>query len=1540
MHGGFQMLNDPVDTNELSNRLYKTSTDPYTLGESERNIGTEIPNLKPSLTGALLRTENLVGSLYKYMQTNAVIDSLPALEGYNWRDGVPLDQQHNSFQYVGADSPDKALEITYGIRQREADRAKIAENAVQSFLTGIPLAALDITNFIPGISVVRNLTRAKNTLYSAAAVAASNVASNLALEAVLMPTQVDREFKEVVASTVGAAVAGGVIGGGIGYFFGKTLKNAKYDIADAAIDGLGPPKERPINDFSTKEEVVSSMQSENKKLAERNSFDESLTSLKESSVLIDGTTGKVIYEDMSIPDLIHSIKTSDLAIDAYNMVNSFLNKVPLTKSVIKRSYLYAKLSKNELIKLVKESDAALAALRKNDDVLFSKINQDQASMIANANDNASYARMTKDQAVAHAMNYSELSKYAAVEKRSPAIETTKTEVTAGAKIEDGSAVDTKSTGGAESSFMEKSGSLEDLLKMEELAGPAGKVMKLLSFISPRNSMMNSPNPFIRELADMFFESNWVKNKFNPEGANVSRVTSAETSMKIKFGAITKVIKEYMDIFYKQAGVEGKFGLFRPERAMASSEGLSIQEFGYQVANALRNGDLSENPAVQQAAQLLRNKGFEPLKELAIKQGRLPENVSVETADSYLTRMFNNQMIKENQNRFYSAIQPWFKQKNDELIAMQPMIRGMQDQIDSAKKELKTALTPAGQKVVQQRITELESSLKMIEDIESKITAAQAELKTALKDENRKAIQLRISELKKASKKANDESLKIDLADLKDKELFIKKLEDDLAAERLKLKSEPDINIRRTIREGIKDLKEQLKSQDKQGVKAQIKKLKSFEPAVLDIKNQIASAEAELKKASSGEDKQLIRSKIEELKTSLRSANKNKVTSKIDELKKKLERPDRESVKNRIDELETKLNESVPNDLKDSDGNIRKVIESDEQMSDIIHQTIDNVLGRGAEKLANPMAGRLSGKGKAKPLHSRAWLIPDELIQDFLVNDPLEILENYAKNMIPELELGNLAKKIFDPIRINARLKELTKKLEVAKTQKHNTFQVGQLMDAIDVETKKIAEINSRLAENPENPTIEMAVSQMMREASDFRDSQLINASPSEAAAIEKAFDVAEKNILDSIEILMGVYKNGSNTIDGTAGTVLRNIKKWNYLRYMGYMTISSLPDIAMHVLRHGPVAFVREGLLPAFKQINALGKLEHNKNMLQDMGRCLEVAMGQRLKAFVDGEAIVVQPGKITKAFDYMSNRYGNATIFNQWQDLMQFIAGNMSMSRTFRDIDGLVKTGKMSKESRLRLNTLGLGESHWNNIHSEWKRTGGIQDGSYWSDYGSWNLEHPGIADSYHSFQASIIAEIDSTNIRTGMGDKPRIAYDNTLSMILQFRGFMLAATNNIALSGLSRNDQNFYMGLTSLIAMGGLSYVISSKLKHPEKEVDLSPGVFLLNAVDRCGAAGVFMEGFNVGTKLAGFDGHVSRYQQRSKLGNLLGPTAQAVDDINYVINAIHNSVSEDGETLNTKDIQKIDTLRPAQNIWWAEYPVKQLINKVAIGLGAEEA
>jgi len=86
--------------------------------------------------------------------------------------------------------------------------------------------------------------------------------------------------------------------------------------------------------------------------------------------------------------------------------------------------------------------------------------------------------------------------------------------------------------------------------------------------------------------------------------------------------------------------------------------LSRADFNIQVAQAMRRGDQSADPFVARAAQSWRQKIFDPLKQRAIDAGLLPPDVSVDTADSYFTRIYNTAKIEANEGAFKGVVRDW------------------------------------------------------------------------------------------------------------------------------------------------------------------------------------------------------------------------------------------------------------------------------------------------------------------------------------------------------------------------------------------------------------------------------------------------------------------------------------------------------------------------------------------------------------------------------------------------------------------------------------------------------------------------------------------------------------------------------------------------------------------------------------------------------------------------------------------------------------------------------------------------------------------
>lgn len=698
-------------------------------------------------------------------------------------------------------------------------------------------------------------------------------------------------------------------------------------------------------------------------------------------------------------------------------------------------------------------------------------------------------------------------------------------------------------------------------------------------------------------------------------------------------------------------------------------------------------------------------------------------------------------------------------------------------------------------------------------------------------------------------------------------------------------------------------------------------LKAFMPVVEGMRKDISNARAALTRAHTN------KGKLDALtaKKDLTKAEKRRLA----DLKKRLTPDEAEAI---LKNLEKKLEDDTPFDLKDSGGNLRKVLEDEGHIESVIDQITANILGRNEAKLLNPISSKFIGKGKTKPLHNRHFLIPDELIEGFTLNSASKVAELYSRGMIPTLQLNRFARRVDVPAKRTAKINSLLlKRDELEATIRNGTE--GEKLAA----QEEVAKINDDITELEGAPTPEQAVGQFRVDLEDQLSKEKAGKSPEEARKLEKMFDQNIQDINDTFELLQGIYGIGPNILDGTtAATVAKNVKQWNFIRLMGFMTISSLPDIGMHIMRHGPMAFMRDGLLPLVKHMEAQ-KL--NREFLQDMGLSIETLRGQRLKSFLDHEGTALETGLFGKGLDFLTTTFGNATLMNQWQDMNHMIAGNMGISRTLRAIDKWARTGQMSRKDRIRFNSLSLTEDHWRTIHQQWKNTGGKTGEAYHSNWGDWNLEEKGVAEAYQAFREAIFKEVNQTVIMPGLGDKPLFAHTRSGSIMFQFKSFLFSATNKVLTAGLSRNDAEFYMGVVSMLTLGAMGYVITSLLRKPDEPVDLSWEKLTKEAIDRSGILGIFMEGFNMGEKLLGNNG-VSRYQSRGVTGAFFGPSLGLAEDVAFLINKFSRSIADEDTDMTTKDAEKFMRLFPYQNMFYLYNLNRQVTKNIALGLNFEES
>jgi hypothetical protein len=179
------------------------------------------------------------------------------------------------------------------------------------------------------------------------------------------------------------------------------------------------------------------------------------------------------------------------------------------------------------------------------------------------------------------------------------------------------------------------------LEANAIAGrAAGAVAASTVRLNPALRLLQSPSAATREISTQLFENGlYLKKNFD----GVASEPAVETLMKEWNGGLASAVRSTNDAFSEYRKTGGP---------------LSHEQFREAVGKAMRRGDDDADPFVSKVAREWRSKVFEPLKQKAIELKLLPEDVSVETAASYFSRMWNRNKLIAQEGRFKEIVRKW------------------------------------------------------------------------------------------------------------------------------------------------------------------------------------------------------------------------------------------------------------------------------------------------------------------------------------------------------------------------------------------------------------------------------------------------------------------------------------------------------------------------------------------------------------------------------------------------------------------------------------------------------------------------------------------------------------------------------------------------------------------------------------------------------------------------------------------------------------------------------------------------------------------
>jgi len=336
-----------------------------------------------------------------------------------------------------------------------------------------------------------------------------------------------------------------------------------------------------------------------------------------------------------------------------------------------------------------------------------------------------------------------------------------------------------------------------------------------------------------------------------------------------------------------------------------------------------------------------------------------------------------------------------------------------------------------------------------------------------------------------------------------------------------------------------------------------------------------------------------------------------------------------------------------------------------------------------------------------------------------------------------------------------------------------------------------------------------------------------------------AIDAERKAVIQAVEDLrdkvLGTYGIPENP-DSLTNRTLRTLKGWNTLGYMGKAWMAATAD-------SGRVA-MSEGFYRTFGGLfrKYLDQLEKGRNSewalaadeVEKVGEAIDVFTSLRMSSIVDNGPVMSATGAIERWVQKAQGPFFVANGLSVWTDNAKRLAGALIQDRIIGD-SILWTQNKLPPERIERLASVGINEKMAQRIVRQWEEAGSnkgdhiyLANTDAWSDF-----------EVVRTFRAAMAQDINTAVITPHAADKFNFMSKPLGSVLMQYRGFGVSATQRIMLSALQQRDKQALIGVTSMIALAGMMDYI----RRPDYvELDVAEQIF--RAVEKSGVTGVFSD------------------------------------------------------------------------------------------------
>jgi hypothetical protein len=1052
------------------------------------------------------------------------------------------------------------------------------------------------------------------------------------------------------------------------------------------------------------------------------------------------------------------------------------------------------------------------------------------------------------------------------------------------------------------------------------AGAASAIPESAGGLAPgvgwlRKALDSTPalrNPVTDSIASFYNAARWTAAQLSDSGMKMAKNImgvpttpggTVEARVNAYYGDAAQTI-QHLDDQYTKYYYDNKvpflfpqtrayYGGMMPESVSGAAGKMSKQDFNREVTLAGWSGDVHPNPYVQSVAKVVREKIYLPIQEAMQKVGLLTEELKQFKDPSYIQHLWDQNAIRANPVKFVDLIAGHFEAKLDaefaksleklngkanlekELISDIQRPRGeVEDLVKKFREEIQTLeeSKPAPEQWMEDDVAGLRAMARQrkayggVNDMEAarKMLADARDMERAFSPAQKET-------------KARRAELKRRLKNLSGSQSVLEGKKMDLLTRADKIEERSSDQLQTLVRVGRRILDKMDDWSDKE-LNAQLEKWRNLfeDTAQLYDKGEERIVKL-LEETKEGDMARLLAADVLQQKRSARMSGYAEKVADVEDLG----RPALRSL------IQDELNAAVE---RTADLNARRAIKADrlrERAAGVepssVNARINSIIQkgkerqqefeafwrekRGAEDLqVDPNAqGTLSGSANFTPYARKIGEeIKDKITGSYLRLPAVDIMQGErGSELARALDISgqdaqefletDIEKLILSHIRTLAPDIEIMGKLGSVNGEK-------QFTQLVEEQNQLLRNIETAVDKNG-NPRGEKWKVR-------------------ERALVQDEFLRVKRNLEGIIGRLRHTWgvPSDPNGVGARMGRMLSHI---NTLRYMGGVTISSIPDIGRPIMRYGILHTFKEGFIPLISNFKTL---RLSMREVRYAGAAVDVDLNHRFHAMMDIMENGSRTSKLERGVDYLTSRQGTIAGFNYWTDWMKMFSGSLTNAKL---MDGIARAveGKADKKTIEFLAENGIGGKEAAQIWEVASRNGGAEkrNGIWLPNTENWTGR--GADEARRAYRAALSREVNNMIITPGVERPLWTNETQTAKLLTQFKSFTLSSTSKMLMAGLQQHDMAAASGMVISLAMGALSYYIYATLAGGDVKKKMESASFAHwadEAISRSGMTAAFGIGQDLFSRIpvtapyASFSGgYTERRGGDDLLATALGPS-----------------------------------------------------------------